>query len=544
MKLIWIALRSIQQRGVSSGLTIFSMALGVMLVILVLTIHGVVEHSFQTNSSLGYNVLVGAKGGQEQLVLNMVFFNAKVVENVPYKFYLEFQQKAYRDHEIENSYAYREWLTKQAAYELLASSSADGGSAGIAQRQLAAADLNRARTALDMGRDGKYAPYCQLVIPLCLGDFFDRFRVVGTTPDYFDKLVYDMVNGKKYEFAQGRNFVHDDPEHGFFEAVVGANVAREKNVKIGDKINPRHGAPDGHTHERPFTVVGILKPSGTPNDRAVFVNMEGFYLMEDHAKPLEEQTVTGETATSDEADEMTPEEKQAAAEARKKAKEEAEEHAGSSQSLAGIPPLPMEQREITGMLILTSNPLFAPGLKNSINEGKDGQVVFPVEVIYNLFDNIINPVRTAFMILTGIICFVSGLSILISIYNSMSERRHEIAVMRALGAGRETVFQIILMESALLALLGGFIGWLLGHVGCVLASGAVEYRTGVSIGFFNREPSVQPLVWLGAKTEWAANVTMPAELLIVPALLILAIVVGFWPAVSAYRTDVAQSLGK
>ena len=60
------------------------------------------------------------------------------------------------------------------------------------------------------------------------------------------------------------------------------------DVKLGDEISPRHGDPEGHMHERKFTVVGILEASGTPNDRAVFVNMEGFYLMEDHAKPLEE----------------------------------------------------------------------------------------------------------------------------------------------------------------------------------------------------------------------------------------------------------------
>ena len=73
MSLFTIALRSIQQRGVASALTMFSMALGVMLVVAVLSIHGVVSQSFHNNSSLGYNMIVGPKGGKEQLTLNTVY---------------------------------------------------------------------------------------------------------------------------------------------------------------------------------------------------------------------------------------------------------------------------------------------------------------------------------------------------------------------------------------------------------------------------------------------------------------------------------------
>ena len=82
MSLFAIALRSIQQRGVASLLTMLSMALGVMLVVAVMSIHGVVSQSFKNNASLGYNVCVGAKGGQEQLILNTVFYLSKPVENI------------------------------------------------------------------------------------------------------------------------------------------------------------------------------------------------------------------------------------------------------------------------------------------------------------------------------------------------------------------------------------------------------------------------------------------------------------------------------
>jgi len=130
------------------------------------------------------------------------------------------------------------------------------------------------------------------------------------------------------------------------------------------------------------------------------------------------------------------------------------------------------------------------------------------------------------------ICIVSGISILVSIYNSMSERRHEIAVMRALGAQRGTVMNIILLESLLLPMGGWFIGWIIGHVICFFASPLVENQTGVTIGFN---------LW-GA--PYYGETFLPLEMLIVPGLVALSVVVGFFPALSAYNTDVSKSLGK
>src|SRR6476620_8770755 len=102
-----IAYRSILERGVASALTMLSMALGVGLVVAVLSIHGVVAASFRNNSNLGYNMIVGAKGGEEQLTLNTVFYLSKPVENIPYHYYLEFLRKEQRDAELQNSFAFR-----------------------------------------------------------------------------------------------------------------------------------------------------------------------------------------------------------------------------------------------------------------------------------------------------------------------------------------------------------------------------------------------------------------------------------------------------
>jgi putative ABC transport system permease protein len=530
MSLFLIAYRSIQQRGVASLLTMLSMALGVMLVVAVLTIFGIVSQSFRNNASLGYNMIVGAKGGPEQLVLNSIFYLSKPVENIPYEYYMEFLDKSQREELLADSLREKAYVQKRQTLETLeglAGIGFDSLVSEVAIDSLAALESQK----LDLDRDGKYGAMTEFAIPLCLGDYYGRFRVVGTTPALFNDLVWDIDNDKKFEFAEGRNFVHRSPENGYFEAVLGSVVAREMGVKVGDKFSPAHGDPDGHMHERMFTIVGVLKPSGTPNDRAAFVNMEGFYLMEDHAKPIPK--VQQET---DDSQPKTEQEAKAAALAEAKKRAEVERAADPD-------PLPVEQREVTAVLLKTGT-MFAPGLENAVNEGRDAQAVLPVAVIYNMFEIFVTPIQWTLLLLTAMICIVSGVSILVSIYNSMSERRHEIAVMRALGAGRGTVMTTILLESTLLAIGGGVLGWLMGHLATLAASPWIEERTGVQVGFWGWEPSVHILSWMGVQGSLAESFTMPVELVLLPALLLLAIIVGFWPAMSAYRTDVAESLGK
>ena len=203
--------------------------------------------------------------------------------------------------------------------------------------------------------------------------------------------------------------------------------------------------------------------------------------------------------------------------------------------------LPLEQREVTAILVRTNNDIFGMLMSNSINEGTEAQCVSPVREITLLFDEFVGPVQLALLTMTALICVVSGISILVSIYNSMSDRRHEIAVMRALGASRTTVMTVILLESVLLSLAGGITGWVAGHSLNVLGSDEIESRTGVSVGFFSLAPPLENLELLGLGPIIRE---VSPEVWLIPALILLAVVVGFLPAVAAYRTDVAESLGK
>ena len=576
MSILKIAWRSIQHRGLGSVLTILSMALGVMLVVAVLTVHGVVSQSFKSISTFPYDLIVATSGSGMQVTMNTTFYLSSPVENIPYEFYLAFCDEERRQDQLRYSVAYQSRLMRERS-EQLADKLSGVGSPFSSFIDLALQSTRSAEHTLDdvrifgppNDRDGKIKFLCEMAIPVNLGDYLDRFRVVGTVPEFFTEIYLDYDTKKQMSFSDGRAFEEFNNQHGFFEAVLGATVAKELNLGVGDVINPIHGdpnSPGAHTHEQGFTIVGVLDTTGLPHDRATFVNLEGFFLMEDHAAETESKTFLDPLLD-------TP----------------AVKVETSTEDLRRVR-LPIEQREVTAILVrsLQSDPeaeedededdedeweddnstaaatSFAikasvdeGGLKDQLNwsdyrplRSKDQiQAVSPVMEVTLLLINFVNPLRWILLLLTIMICVVSGISILVGIYNSMSQRKHEIAVMRALGASRSKVLMVTLMESVTLAILGGLIGWIAGHGLNALASPFVEERTGVAIGFFDFAPGIPLLSWLGETSipfsdngglEW---VTVSPELLLIPGLIILAIAVGIYPAMTAYRTDVAESLG-
>lgn len=430
MSLWKIAWRSIQQRSLASTLTAVSMALGVALVVAVLVIHGVVDKSFR-RSAQGYDLIIGPKGSRLDLVLNTVYHMGRPVGTIPYRCYTELA-------------------------------------------------------------DQRFAADVETAVPICMGDHFSGFRVIGTNPDMFDKLEY--LDGQKYTFQPGgRNFDWNAP----FEAVVGATAARKTGLKVGDTFRPVHGeSGEGEEHE-PFTIVGILEPTGTPIDRAFFINIKGFYTLHT-VEAAEEKPGSGRVlAASSEG----PDTKESA------------------------PPGHHEEDEqkISAVLVVTQKDDYqrAMAFPRRVVEELDVQAVAPAEEIDRLFRGLVGDIQVVLLILAVLIVVVAGIGIMVSIYNSMNDRRREIAIMRALGARRSTVMAVILVESILLALGGGAIGVLLGHGLTGALAPIIAERTGVVVSALHFQTN---------------------ELILIPGLVALASAVGYLPAVVAYRTDVAQSL--
>lgn len=474
MSLLQIAWRNFCHRSLSSILTTLSLALGVGLVVLVLSVYGVISEAFTRNASVGYNLVVGPKGSPLQLTLNSVFYLSQPIENLPYSEYMEFFSQAERAAMVERF----------------------GGKQELAQR------------------GGRYAQYVAggYAVPLALGDYYGEFRVVGTTPEFFQKLRHGPNVDQPFEFSAGRALQEYSKEHSYFEAVVGSRVVAEMGVGVGDKFYPTHGDPSGHGHELGFTIVGVLRPTGTPNDRAAFVNLEGFYLMDGHAKPIEEEE-SGEAPDSSAG--SAPGDASTAGDAQAVVAGETPQGSGRFRLLS-IP-----EREVTAILIRNGNIMFAPAMQNAINEGIRAQAAAPIGEINKLMNAIVGPMLTALLVITLITCFVAAVGILVAIYNSMNDRRRDIAVMRALGARRDTVTAIIICESFLVAVIGAALGWVMAHAAIALYAGTIEDQTGVQVGFFS---------------------TSNYEILVLPLVLTLALIAALLPAWSAYRTDVGSNL--
>lgn len=362
-----------------------------------------------------------------------------------------------------------------------------------------------------------YKEYMQLkhlgavahAIPFALGDTTEdgRFRIVGTIREYFD---LEYVPGKRFELQGAGKFLD-----GTFDAVIGARVAKAYGWTVGHRFPIAHGGNTADIHAEKFTVVGVLAPTGLPLDRAVFIQYDGFNQIDGHFKPIEDAEAE---AAARGGDGKGPE----LILPKVKPNPDAGQ-AGKRRSRV----MSDEQKRVTAVLLQmkgkgeVERAFLAMGLKYGINKSIVAQAVDPVDEIRKLLRNVVGNIRTMLVVMAALIIVVSGVGIFVSIYNSMSDRKREIAVMRALGARRRTVFSIIIAESVLLCAGGGIVGLALGHALVFVAGPIVEAKSDVLIDPWSFENF---------------------ELLIFPALLALAVVVGLVPGLTAYRADVAKGL--
>ena len=410
-------------------------------------------------SGSGYNLIIGPAGSPTQLVLAVVYRMENSVSNMPWRYY-------------------QKWVND---------------------------------------------PRVELAIPMTFGDATEQgdFPVIGTIPQYF-KLPYARTPKPQPFQVQG------DFLQGSWDAVIGSEVARRNRWTIGSQFQLVHGAQrgvDAHTHDEKFTVTGILKATGTPNDRTAFVHIDGFFMISGHENPMKE-AIHREAQYFDESE----------ADLLKKYEKELENEKREAAALKLNPKhaahaVPDLSKEVSAILIVTkgdpgdllTKSNHALSIQNDLREENAAMAVNPVQVMEKIMRLFVGNIQLAFLCLTGLIVVVSGIGIFVSIYNSMNERRREIAIMRALGAQRRTVSLMILCETLLLCLGGGLLGLLLGHGLVFLASPILEARSGLLI-----DPR--------AFSPW--------ELIVLPITLTLAALSGLIPSITAYRTDVAETLAQ
>ncbi|MFA6195563.1 MAG: FtsX-like permease family protein [Sulfurimonas sp.] len=254
------------------------------------------------------------------------------------------------------------------------------------------------------------------VVPLSLGDSFRSFEVMATNEDFFGHYKY--ASGKLLEFQEGGNF------SGFYDVIVGWNVAKKLGLKLSDKIHLSH-ADEHHEHtNREFIVSGVLKQSKTPNDDLVFIQ-----LKTDEAIHLEWQS--GHFVDM---------------------------HIESEK----LSQMDIKPKHLSGMLLGVRNPLQILELENRINhyKGENLKAVLPAKALSKLFKLMQNFQDVLFFISVAVF-IVALFTMLSSMYATLSERRREIAILRSLGASVKVIFALFAIESSLIVACGIVFGYLI-----------------------------------------------------------------------------------
>jgi putative ABC transport system permease protein len=334
------------------------------------------------------------------------------------------------------------------------------------------------------------------IIPLALGDNYQGFRIVGTNHDYLDLYRVEFADGKAWEKP--------------FEVVLGSDFAKKSGLKMGDTFLGSHGISEGsHEHEaHGYQVAGILIPTGSVVDRLILTSIESvWYMHENEGAESEAITVQDELAENDSLS--------------KPAHEDQHDHYHQPVSKKGFP-VTEEQRELTSLLIQYRNPIAAVQLPRMINTGTTMQAASPSFEMSRLFELL----GVGISLLEGlavVLIVISGLGIFIALYNSLKERKYDLAILRAIGATRFQLLYLVFLEGIMLTFSGAVLGIILGH--SFLALVVSSNDQGV----------------VSALNPW---IFLKAELWIVGYALVVGIVASVIPAWSAYQTSIAKQLTK
>ncbi|MEL6675978.1 MAG: FtsX-like permease family protein [Bacteroidota bacterium] len=318
-------------------------------------------------------------------------------------------------------------------------------------------------------------PLVKQSIPLAYGDNYKGYRILGTETTYIDHYGGELAEGKIWEKPM--------------ELTIGSSVAETMNLKVGQEIVSSHGLIDdvtGHD-DAPFTIVGILKPSGTVLDQMMLGAIESVWLIHDEGHEEEEAEEEGET----------------------------QDHEGEAEHAE-------EDREITALLITYRSPMAMVQLPSLINQGTSMMAAVTAIEVNRLFELFAVGISTLRAIAIAIMV-ISIISVLFSLYNSLRDRTYELALMRSLGASRWRLFWLILLEGGVLALMGYVLGMMVSRGGMALIANfiAENYRYDFPVFEF-----------------------LEAELWLLPITLGLGLLAALLPAWKAYETDISKTLAE
>lgn len=317
-------------------------------------------------------------------------------------------------------------------------------------------------------------------IPISLGDSHRGFRVMGTSEDYFRH--YRFSRERQLEFAEGRPFTD------LFDTVLGADVAAQLGYAVGDEIVISHGlgATSFMNHDdKPFTVTGILRKTGTPVDRTVHVSLEGIEAI--HVDWQSGARMPGAGISAEQVRQMD-----------------------------------LQPKEITAFLVGLRSRIATFNLQRQINEYRPEALsaVIPGVALQQLWE-LVAVIEIALLAVSGFVVLAGLLGMLTAILTSLNERRREMAILRSVGARPWQVFALLVSEAGLLAAAGVLGGFAIIYAAMAAVAPWVESSFGLYIA-------------IAAPGSWDA--------LIAGVVVGAALLMGMVPAWRAYRNALADGL--
>lgn len=318
-------------------------------------------------------------------------------------------------------------------------------------------------------------PQVKQAVPLALGDSYRGFRIVGTTADFVGFYGATLASGAMF----------DKP----MQAVIGSEVARAHKLAVGHRFAGSHGLVEsGDVHEgSPYDVVGVLAPTGSVVDRLILTPVESVWQVHsshDHEEDHEEHK---------------------------------HDHDHGKKQTNESP------REITALLVSYRNKMAAMTFPREVNRNTAMQAASPALEITRLLSLLGVGLETIrFFAFIFMASAFAGMAV--AVYQSVQQRRYDLAVMRALGATKPTLLKQVLLEAAILLSIGVLCGLALGHG---LMTGLPEM-----LGGGLETLSLRPFTLLRE------------ELWVVVGVFVVGLVAALLPALGVYRLDVSRLLSR
>ncbi len=323
-------------------------------------------------------------------------------------------------------------------------------------------------------------PFVKTVIPLSMGDNYQGYRIVGTTPAYFTHY--------EAKVAQGVLFSH------VLEATLGSKVAAATGLKPGDTFASAHGLDEeGDAHgEVKYQIVGVLEPSGSVVDQLILTDLSSVWAIHEHG-----EVPPPGAKRNDPAHElaMAPDEEV---------------------------PLAAEDKEVTSALVKFRSPMGLVALPRQINANTPMQAALPSIEINRLLSLLGVGIETL-RALALVIMLIAGASVFVSLYNSLKDRKYEMALMLSMGATRTRLFLMLLLEGLFLAVLGYLAGIVLSRIGLWLFSRAAEQDFHYTLNQFG---------------------LLPEELYLLGGALLVGVMAAALPSLGVYRLNISQTLAE